>query len=56
MLREDFLGLDVIDLHAVQALCASQVDLIGNMSRVANERIVLQLFHVVRSDELEVSL
>ena len=44
--RNDLLKLDVVDLHRVQALCASKV--------VSNVRIDLWHLNVDQSDEIEV--
>ena len=45
----------MLQLSFFQALGASQVDLVVKVSGVYNERLVLQLLHVVQSADVEVT-
>ena len=45
----------VVHFHAFQALRGRQVDLVVKVFGVSNERIALQLLHVVQSDDVEVT-
>merc|ERR1719375_1512308 len=56
--REDepvHLGLDVVDLDALEFLQQIHLDLIVKVANVANNGIVLHFLHALQSDDLEVA-